>query len=257
MAYVKEYWTQAESLKEKAKRHAEQMEKLYASQIAFSSKNTKVFGTDFRHTPDNRTTTIISVENMGSVEAVFAHQSKKTAVLNFASYKDPGGLFMKGSKAQEECLCHASNLYNVLARQKAFYEWNNGHKNRALYMNRGLYSPDIVFFDEDGNCTRCDVITCACPNKSTAQKYQGVSDFENSQSLSSRVRFVLDIASYNEVDTLILGAYGCGVFGQNPKEVADIFKENLIELSCFQKVVFAIPDGNNGNYMAFVRVFED
>ena len=35
------------------------------------------------------------------------------------------------------------------------------------------------------------------------------------------------MAKENQVDLLILGAYGCGVFGQNVKEVAEIFKEYL------------------------------
>ena len=68
---------------------------------------------------------------------------------------------------------------------------------------------------------------------------------------------MLDIAKYNDVDTLILGAYGCGVFGQNPKEVAEIFKEclNTTHKSCFNKVIFAIPDGRDNNLQAFEKVF--
>ena len=103
-------------------------------------------------------------------------------------------------------------------------------------MNRGLYSPNIIFY-KDGNCVSCDVITCAAPNKSTAQKYQNVSDEENTRVLRSRIKFVLDIAKDNYVDTLILGAYGCGVFGQDAKEVASIFKEYLNTThKCFKKL---------------------
>ena len=64
------------------------------------------------------------------------------------------------------------------------------------------------------------------------------------------------IAKNNEVDTLILGAYGCGVFGQDPYEVASIFKEYLDECKCFKTVVFAVPNGKNGNYEAFIKTFE-
>lgn len=99
------------------------------------------------------------------------------------------------------------------------------------------------------------LITCASPNKTTAQKWQNVSNEENSKYLRERIKFVLDIAKDNKVDTLILGAYGCGVFGQNPIEVAQIFKEYLTTThKCFKKVIFAIPSGNN-NLPAFMNTF--
>ena len=181
-------------------------------------------------------------------------QGEKIAALNFASYKHPGGGFMKGSSAQEESICHESNLYNVISQfGDSFYAENNEDKNKALYRDKGLYSPDIVF--ERGNRQAlCDVITCASPNKKVAQKYCYVSDSQNYKALESRIKFVLDIAEDNNVDTLILGAYGCGVFGQDPIEVANLFKQELRGRS-FKKVVFAIPKGRNGNYDAFRRVF--
>ena len=178
-------------------------------------------------------------------------------MLNFASYKNPGGMFINGSKAQEECLCHASYLYNVLSQfTDKFYKWNNENKNRALYFNRALYSPGILFFDgvED---FYCDVITCAAPNKSAAQQYGKVSVQENTDVLKSRIKFVLDIAADNQVDTLILGAFGCGVFGQDAEEVAGIFKEYLSNsYGCFNKVVFAVPDDYTNNLSAFRKVFK-
>lgn len=102
----------------------------------------------------------------------------------------------------------------------------------------------------------CDVITCAAPNKSAAQKYCNVSDKENAFVLESRIRFILSVAEEHEVKTLILGAFGCGVFGQNPQEVAMIFKKALLsEPWSFEQVVFAIPDGKNQNLAAFRHTF--
>lgn len=109
---------------------------------------------------------------------------------------------------------------------------------------------------KDGDRVLCDVITCAAPNRSAAQKYQNVSDEENREVLRSRIKFVLDIAKENEVDLLILGAYGCGVFGQDAREVAKIFKEYLgTTHKCFEKVVFAIPEGRDKNLEAFESIF--
>ena len=82
-----------------------------------------------------------------SVEAIFNHAAGRTAVLNFASYKEPGGKFIDGSRAQEECLCAESYLYNVLKRFQHYYDWNkHRHLDLAMYRNRALYTPNVVFF---------------------------------------------------------------------------------------------------------------
>lgn len=192
------------------------------------------------------------VDDISTVDAIAKYMNGHTAVLNFASYKEPGGKFIEGSMAQEEALCHSSFLYNVLAQCQGYYQWNNEHKNRGLYKNRALYSPNVRFFHGE-NTYVADVITCAAPNLSTARKYCDVSPQENTAALNSRIQFLLDIAEREKVDTLILGAWGCGVFGQDPEEVAQIFKNNLPERN-IKKVIFAIPAGNN-NFEAFDKIF--
>jgi len=259
MAYIKEYWSDKEKRAEQAKKHTKEMEQIYGGKIKDAIENTTVYDIDFKSSKEYSCETEIVVEATDSVSAIINHAKEfknRMAVLNFSSYKNPGGMFINGSKAQEECLCHDSCLYNVLVEfRESFYDWNNKHKNKALYLNRGLYSPNIVFCKNE-NCISCDVITCAAPNKSAAQKYQNVSNKENTEVLQSRIKFVLDIAKENQVDLLILGAYGCGVFGQDANEVANIFKEYLNTThKCFVKVVFAIPKGRDGNLEAFNSVF--
>lgn len=262
MAYIKEYWTGKEKRAEQARKHTEQMETKYHKEIQESARDTIYYLTGYKSikTIIKENLPQIIVEDIDSVSAILQYKKQdpddKLAVLNFSSYKKPGGMFINGSKAQEECLCHESFLYNVLSKKQDFYEWNNRHKNKALYLDRGLYSPNIRFDRDNLFSCLCDVITCAAPNKTTAQKYQNVSDEENTKVLRSRIKFVLDIAKDNYVDTLILGAYGCGVFGQDAREVANIFKEYLSTTHiCFDKVVFAIPKGRDGNLEAFKEVF--
>ena len=123
-----------------------------------------------------------------------------------------------------------------------------------MYKNRALYSPNVTFINpKDDSEVICDVITCAAPNYSAGFKYGNVSKEENSKYLDSRIKFVLDIAADQKIDTLILGAFGCGVFKQNPQEVAEIFIKYLKTThKCFKKVIFAIPaDVNSTNYSAF------
>ena len=262
MAYIKEYWNNKEKRAEQARKHTKDMAEKYSRCIGTSILATKIYDVDYFENVEfeeyiDEVNTEIIVEDIDSVGAVMKYGNPSSAVLNFSSYKNPGGMFINGSKAQEECLCHESFLYNVLKEfQSGFYDWNNRHKNKALYLNRGLFSKGIWFFRGNSH-VECCVITCAAPNKSTAQKYQSVSDEENTEVLRSRIKFVLDIAKDNNVDTLILGAYGCGVFGQDPKEVANIFKEYLdAEHKCFNKVIFAIPNGRDGNLESFKEVFK-
>lgn len=261
MGDIKHYWENKDKRAIVAKNHTKLVGEMFKDKIKDSINNTKIYGESFLLSADTTNLsypTEIIVEDLDSVSAVFKYTNKnsKTAVLNFSSYKNPGGGFLAGSKAQEECLCHESFLYNVLKEfQYSFYNKNCLNKNKGLYTNKGMYSPNI-YFTKDDSIAECDVITCAAPNKTTAQKYQKVSDDENYGVLSSRVKFVLDIAALNQVDTLILGAYGCGVFGQDPYEVADLFKTFLSKYhTCFKKVIFAIPNGKDKNLEAFQKVF--
>ena len=260
MAYIKEYWNNREKRKESAQVWTRKMDMYFADEILKSVRSTSVWSWNgFIYSKGIRgINPEIEVLDVGVTQAIqmMGSAGGKMAVLNFASYKNPGGKFMEGSCAQEECLCHESYLYNVLREKAKFYEWNQQNLNRSLYTNRALYSPEILFFENGEPGNRCDVITCAAPNKSAAQKYCSVSDAENSDALESRIRFVLDIAQANQVKRLILGAYGCGVFGQDPKEVAAIFKDYLEKpWYGFTKVVFAIPEGKDENLRIFKEVF--
>ena len=255
------YWENRDERKERAYLHTKNMAYVFSDHIEQCVRNTKLY--DDTNTFDELNPVLtreVSVVDLDTVSAIFRYKrkEKRTAILNFASYKNAGGMFLQGSSAQEESLCHASFLYNVLSEFKDYYAWNDKHKNRALYENRALYSPDVVFTN-DSVGTLCDVITCAAPNKSAAQKYCHVSDEENYNALESRIRFVLHIAEKEKVDTLILGAYGAGVFGQDATEVAQIFKRLLIEeFWTFEKIIFAIPDcSRNKNYKKFLDVMSD
>ena len=128
--------------------------------------------------------------------------------------------------------------------------------HKALYTDRAIYTPFVPFFTET-SIFNCDIITCAAPNKYAAQKYNKVSDEENWYNLYNRIEFILDIAKVNHVDILIVGGFGCGVFGQDPFEVAAIFKYLLDTKSYgLSQVIFAIPKGTRtDNYTPFEQIF--
>lgn len=191
-----------------------------------------------------------SVVQSTTVDAAFkeaeANGGARICLLNFASYKEPGGMFLQGSMAQEESLCHASVLYPMLSSSRVmgmFYQKHGNRLNRGLYHSDLLYSSDVVFF-RNRKGRRFDVITCAAPNKKTAQRYQHVTDQEAEQAMRHRIDSVLYAAWKEKAEVLILGAFGCGVFGNDLGSVSAQFKELLggKYRGCFNRAVFAVPD---------------
>jgi uncharacterized protein (TIGR02452 family) len=99
-----------------------------------------------------------------------------------------------------------------------------------------------------------NVITCAAPNYKKFIENGGMNLKAYDEVLYSRIKYILDIAKENDQKILILGAFGCGVFGNNPTTVATHFK-SLLRYYNFDKVIFAIPNDQDGNYNEFKRIF--
>ena len=261
MGWNDAYWQNKESRKVDAKRHHEKMVQDRLWEIKDSVRNTKIYSQvvddvdTYTNKPENY------VVNMDTVSAVLEYgtDSDKTVVLNFASFKNPGGGFLDGSSAQEEALCMESTLYEVLSDPDLadYYTYNNKHKNRALYENRALLSPGVVF--ERGDVIKqASVLTVAAPNRKAYMEYMcDATESDNLEALRDRVKFVTDILNTNQVEVAILGAFGCGVFGQDPTVVAQLFKDNL-RTSAVKKVIYAVIDkgghSKEGAYAIFQRV---
>ena len=196
-------------------------------------------------------------------------------VLNFASSTNPGGGVTKGSTAQEECLCRCSNLYLTLYQEKCIREYYN--INKKYMSNLGsdaiIYSRNVyIFKDKDYNMLPVkdrfyvDVITCAAPNLRENPRNQYNTDAsEEKLTLTDeelynihvkRARNILNVAIKNEDDYLILGAFGCGAFRNNPEIVAKAYKDVLQDyMYCFKVIDFAIIDGKySNNYEIFKRI---
>ena len=238
-----------EELKRKAREHTEEMDAKYPEEIRSCIENSVIYGGPDKR-PARKGEKVEPRFFFVNVDSIFAISlgRGKTAVLNFASYKNPGGRFYDGSKAQEEMLCHNSYLYNVLRAFPQYYEWNSKHNNNALYRSRAIYTPNVRF-----DKRVCDVITCAAPNLAPAIKYETVALKENDRVLQDRIAFVRDVAEDNEVKTIILGAYGCGVFKQDPVKVATLIKE-IFSDTTIENIVIPVP-GTDKNFEAFKEVF--
>jgi len=194
--------------------------------------------------------------------------SKRVTVLNFANAYHPGGGVKKGAAAQEECLCRSSNLYAALTLPymlKHYYKWNE--KNTGdMGSDRIIYSPGVTVFKSDDIIPEnldpfflTDVITCAAPIYNPDKKHP-VTEDKLRAVFRSRIRNILETAAANGADILILGAFGCGVFGNPPELVASVFHELLIHneyYRYFEKIIFAIKPSSEDcpNLSAFRKRF--
>ena len=196
-------------------------------------------------------------------------------VLNFASSTNPGGGVTKGSTAQEECLCRCSNLYLTLYQEKCIREYYNVNKKYMTNLGSDaiIYSRNVyVFKDKNYNMLPVkdrfyvDVLTCAAPNLRENPRNQYNTDAsEEKLTLTDeelynihvkRARNILNVAIKNEDDYLILGAFGCGAFRNNPEIVAKAYKDVLQDyMYCFKVIDFAIIDGKySNNHEIFKRI---
>lgn len=214
-----------------------------------SIANSKIYENVGFVTKREQTTEVI-VADMETFDAALKYGEGKTCVLNFASFKNPGGGFLKGTVAQEEYLCQNSTLYNVLSQFTSYYEKNRLNTNDALYWNRAIYSPGIVVLPSE---VKVDVLSCAAPNIKASRMI----DSKKVQAVISRIKFMLDILEKEACDTVILGAFGCGVFGNDPRFVAKTFRSQGVLHRGFKRVVFAIPNSKSVNHRAFEEVYSD
>lgn len=217
-----------------------------------------------------------TVSRRRTFEAAARYRGSLTAVLNFASATTPGGGVRKGASAQEECLCRVSTLYPCLDSKEAwkeFYTPNRASKN-PLHSDAVIYTPGVIVIKDDDlrllpEWFDVDVITCAAPNlrEKPSNGYNlsdgclGVSlpDDELKSLHVSRARAILSVAAWHGVESLVLGAFGCGAFRNPPEVVAAAYKEVLEEFEGhFYNVEFAVycRDGETRNHDVFKEIIE-
>lgn len=200
--------------------------------------------------------TIFEVTGETTLEAMqrLTNTSKKVIALNFASAKNPGGGFLSGSQAQEESLARSSGLYNCLLRCSMMYTVNR-KLTSCLYTDHMIYSPAVPFFKNDegellNSPYYCSILTAPAVNAGAVQQNEPHRINEIEPVMYSRTEKLLAIAASKEYETLILGAWGCGVFRNNPEMIAECFHRHLLSnalfKNAFKKVVFAILDKYEG-----------
>lgn len=199
--------------------------------------------------PSGSRPTTIEVKNESTLAAAqrLAESGHRPVALNFASAKHPGGGFLGGARAQEESLARSSGLYSCIVGNPMY----GYHLRQAdpMYTSYAIHSPDVpVIRSDDGTLLArpylCSFITCAAVNAKVVLERSPSRRPEIRQAMQDRVRRVLAIAAAHQHEDLVLGAWGCGVFGNDCQEIAEAFQRALADdfRGVFAQVTFAILD---------------
>lgn len=246
-----------------------------SSLINYSLENTELYkeeildalvqGTQICNT---RCETNIIVKNCSTMEAGFELDGKgKTGCLNFASANNPGGGFLSGAQAQEESLSRASTLYPTqLKFFDQMYEYNRARRT-YLYSDRMIYSPSVVFFKDDSDHLLAkpycmDVLTSPAVNVGAMIQNNRPDELLLSEkTMMDRIDKILTLFYVKRVQNLILGAWGCGVFRNNPIDIARYFAHYIKDggkySQTFENIIFAVYDRSKTqeNIKAFENAF--
>jgi uncharacterized protein (TIGR02452 family) len=197
--------------------------------------------------PSGAVESVIEIIEESTLSAARRLEPTHPCCLNFASARHPGGGFLSGSRAQEESLSRASALYACIAPQREMYDFNNARRT-CLYSDYMVYSPRVpVFRDDEGILLEkpyfTSIITAAAVNAGALHR-----DEEPliEATMRQRTAKVMRLAHLHGHSTVVLGAWGCGAFRNDPELIARIFAELLRPGGTFHNVfghvVFAILD---------------
>lgn len=193
---------------------------------------------------------VVNETTLAGVSRALRNNNGRVAALSFASARNPGGGFLGGSLAQEESLASSSALYSSLLQAPEFYERHRAMES-CLYSDALILSPDCpVFRADDGGLMQkpelVTFITCAAPNAGAVARNQPGDVGQVEDTLRKRAEFVLALAALQDCPTLILGAWGCGVFRNDPAMVARAFRDHLYGNAAwaarFERVIFSVFD---------------
>jgi uncharacterized protein (TIGR02452 family) len=175
----------------------------------------------------------------------------RAVALNFASARHPGGGFLTGARAQEESLCRSSGLYACIAGN-AMYAHHAGERG-GVYSNYAIYSPEVPVLRTDAGELLaepflCSFITSPAVNVGAVRRGQ---EGRIRPEMEKRVHKVLTLAAGHGHDAAVLGAWGCGVFRNDPRLIAELFHAALHGAfhGQFSRVHFAVLDWSEDRHI--------
>lgn len=217
--------------------------------------------------PSNTKFHVVNCTTFAAAKLLIDEGYTNPLCLNFASAKNPGGGFLSGSQAQEECLARASGVHQSLSREMTYYDINRSYSS-SLYTNHIIYSPTVPVFrnDDDGLIPEpyaVSIITSPAVNAGAIRKNEPNVISQIRPSMEERIHSVLAVGRHHGHKAVVLGAWGCGVFGNDPSDIARWFSDALNSdsrfVGAFDRVVFAVLDfaDDAPTYNAFCDVFAE
>ena len=173
-----------------------------------------------------------------------ADGNKRVIALNFANAMYAGGGYVLGGNAQEESLCRASLLYYTIKTQKKYYRSNRLHVF-PNYTDIMIYSTNVPMLRDDRgegleSSVCCDFITCPAVNRTFAKFMMSGKKID--RIMRTRIKRIITLSVMKKPDVLILGAFGCGMFGNRREKVLPVFEEMINSYVPENiEVIFAIP----------------
>ena len=180
------------------------------------------------------------------------------SILNFADGEAIGGGYLKGSDAQEEDLCRKiPELYTSLLYSKhKCYPFGPSTSHRytnVLFTENMLIKRDeeLNFIKNPKKWRKVNVVSAAAPNLKKHELY----DDDKMKKLVTNI--FLTPCRYKTNNILILGAWGCGAFYNNPETIANLFKNAIEEglASKYIAIYFAIPGEHNDSSTSNINAY--
>jgi uncharacterized protein (TIGR02452 family) len=227
-------------------------------------------GTQRARKPSPMIVDVVDETTVSAIHRLSKEGHDSIGVLNFASARNAGGGFLRGSLAQEESLAISSSLYACQTSDNAqpYYAIHRTTRD-CTYTDTMIYSPKVTFFrDNDMNLcapVAVDVLTSCAVNAGVVRS-RGVS-LEDIRAINARrISKILHLFAARRCRVVVLGAFGCGVFKNSPIEMASLFQKELTKMQqkwasvdqtilVFDRVIFAIPGHLGANSDAFNSVF--
>lgn len=197
----------------------------------------------------------IIVEPLDTVSCLIKYSNKKTAILNNASSKRRGGGVEKGSVAQEECLFRCSNLFQIPIEMYPI------KYDEFIYTEDATFVKDFKYSIIEN--IEVDVITLPAINlnMSHIDNPEPIDMKEYEKLCKAKMEYMFLSALKRGCGNIILAAWGCGVFKNDPNKIATMFKEVTLKYQyLFDNIVFGVINDKNSvdnNYEVFKKAFQN
>lgn len=220
-------------------------DRIYVSR--FSDSMRSEYYPEFSPVPVSRSTEYKIADHtvsMTTVECILSNRKKHCAALNFANALVPGGAYLIGGTAQEESLCRASMLYYAIKDVKEFYSANFRHIT-ADYTDGIIWTENVPVIRNDSGeqleePVMCDFITCPAVNRYESALL--IPKAKANEIMERRIERIVSLAEQRKPGLIILGAFGCGAFGNKREDILPMFERAINKFTSDDTdIIFAIP----------------